>query len=127
VTETKIRNESPIPLQIGLLEVFKEAPAAANHLQETSAAMVILLVAVEVAPKVIDSGREEGNLDRSAATILFVQLVLLDDFFSGDWHLVRASAGAYAAGEAPPGIVLVNVSACKAIRSGNPPQPRFRS
>jgi hypothetical protein len=46
--------------------------------------MVILLVAVEVAPEIVDSGRKEGNLDWSAATILFVQLVLLDDFFAFD-------------------------------------------
>jgi hypothetical protein len=84
VAETEVRNEPPIPFQIGLLQVFQEAPAAADHLQKASAAVVILLVTVEVAPEVVDPGRKEGNLDWSAATILFVQLVLLDDFFAVD-------------------------------------------
>ena len=66
--------------------------------------MVILLVFIEVAPKVVDSGRQEGNLDTSAATILFVDLVLSNDLFAVDGHHVRASAGVYAAGEAPPRI-----------------------
>ena len=45
---------------------------------------MIFLVVIEVAPKIVDSGRQEGNLDRSAATILFVELVLLDDLFAVD-------------------------------------------
>jgi len=54
------------------LEPSEEAAAAANHLQKAAAAVVIFLVLIEVAPKVVDSGRQEGNLDGSAATILFV-------------------------------------------------------
>jgi hypothetical protein len=125
VTETQIRNKSPIPFHVCSLQVFEEPAAAAHHLQEAAAAMMILFVIIEVAPKIIDSGRQEGNLDRCAATILFVELVLLDCFFAIDRHLVRASAGVYAAGEAPPRIVLINVSACKAIKRSYPPQPHF--
>jgi hypothetical protein len=102
VTETQIRNEAPVPFRIGPLQVFQEAAAAANHFQEAAAAVVVFLMLIEVGPKVVDSGRQEGNLDGSAATILFVELELLDDFFAVDGHLVRASAGVYAAGEAPP-------------------------
>ncbi len=104
VTEAKIRKEPPVPLRVCPLQVFKEAAAASNHLQEAAATMVIFFVLIEVAPKVVDSGRQEGNLDRSAATIIFVELVPFNDFFAVDRHLVRASAGVYAAGEAPPRI-----------------------
>jgi hypothetical protein len=86
VAETKVRNEPPIPFQVGPLQVFEEAAAASNHLQEAAAAVMIFLVVVEVAPKIVDSGRQEGNLDRSAATILFVELVLLDDCVAINRH-----------------------------------------
>jgi hypothetical protein len=72
VTETQVRNEPPIPFHVCPLEGLEEAPAASHHFQEAAATVVILLVVVEVAPKVIDSGCQEGNLDRSAASILFV-------------------------------------------------------
>jgi hypothetical protein len=63
VTETKISNEPPIPLRVCPPQVFKEAAAASNHFQEAAATMVIFLVFIEVAPKVVDSGCQEGNLD----------------------------------------------------------------
>jgi hypothetical protein len=94
VTETQVRKEPPIPFHVCLLQVFQEAPTTANHLQKASAAMVIFLMTIEVASKIVDPGRKEGDLDRRAAPILFVQLILLDDFFAIDRHLVRASARA---------------------------------
>ncbi len=124
VTETQIRNYSPIPFQVCPLQVFQEAAAAADHLQEAAAAMVVFLVLIEVAPKAIDSGRQEGNLDGSAATILFVELELLDDFFAVDGHLVRASTGVYAAGEAPPLMCFEKPLAYKSIRREQGSQPR---
>lgn len=124
VSETQIRNQPPVPLQIRPLQVGQEAAAASDHLQEAAAAVVVLLVVVEVAPKIVDSSRKEGNLDRSAATVLFVELILLDNFFAVDGHLVRASAGVYAAGEAPPRMFLKKPLACKSIKKDYPPQPR---
>jgi len=102
VTETQIRNQPPIPIQVRPLQVFEEAAPASDHLQEAAAAVVIFFVLIEVGPKIINSGRQEGSLNSGAATILFVELELLDDFFAFNRHLVRASTGANAAGEAPP-------------------------
>ena len=86
VAETKVRNEPPIPFQIRTLQVLEEAAAASDHLQEAAATVMIFLMLVEVAPKLIDPGRQEGNLDRSAPTIFFVELVFLDDFFAINRH-----------------------------------------
>jgi len=123
VTEAQIRNDPPIPFQVRPLQVFEEAAAAANHLQEAAAAVVIFLVLIEVALQVVDSGRQEGNLDRGAATIIFVDLELLDNFFAVDGHLVRASAGVYAAGEAPPRMCFEKPLACKSIKREHGSQP----
>jgi hypothetical protein len=70
--------------------------------------MVVLLVAVEVGPQIVDAARQEGDLYWGAATILVVKLVLFDYFFAVKWHSVRASAGVYAAGEAPPRMISSN-------------------
>jgi hypothetical protein len=86
VAEAQVRNEPPIPFQISPLQVFEEAAAAANHLQEAAAAMMILLVVVEVAPKIVDPGRQQGDLDRSTPTILFVELIHLDDCVAINRH-----------------------------------------
>ena len=94
VTESKIPDEFPIPLQICLPEILQETTAFPDHLQETSTAVVVLLVPVEVATEVVDAGCQEGDLDWGAPTILFVELVLRDDFFAVDGHSLRASAGA---------------------------------
>jgi hypothetical protein len=111
VTETQVRNEPPIPFKVCPLQVFEESPTTSDHLEEAAAAMVVFLVLVEVGPKIVDPGRKKGNLDGSAAPILFVDLILLDDFLAINGHLVRASAGVYAAGEAPPRMCFTNVLA----------------
>jgi hypothetical protein len=41
---------------------------------------------VEVRPQIVDAGCQESDLDGSAATIVIVELVLLDDFFAVKWH-----------------------------------------
>jgi hypothetical protein len=63
---------------------------------------MIFLVVVEVAAEIVDPCREECDLNRSAASVLVMELMLLDNVFAVDCHLVRASAGVVAAGEAPP-------------------------
>jgi len=41
--------------------------------------VMVLSVVVEVLPKLVDPGGEDGDLDRRAAPVVFVKLVLLDD------------------------------------------------
>jgi hypothetical protein len=111
MTETQIRNELPIPLQILSLQVFQEAATAPHELEKAAATVVILLVPVEVIPQLVDAGCQESDLHGCAASVCLVELVLLDDLFAVNGHLARASTGAYAAGEAPPLMLVVNVSA----------------
>ena len=84
--QTGVCDEAAVPFDVVVLEVLEKAPAPADHLEQAAAAVVILLVGVEVAPEVIDARREERDLDRRAAAVPFMQLVLLDDVVFDDRH-----------------------------------------
>ena len=100
VTESQIREELTVPLDVRSLHVFQKASPTAYHFQKAASAVVILLVRVEVRPEVVDTRCEDRHLDRSAPDVAVVELVLLDDFFSTDRHLFFASAGVCATREA---------------------------
>jgi hypothetical protein len=101
MTEAQIRDDLPISFKVRTPQILQEATTLTDHFEKPAPTVVILLVLIEMAPKVVDSGGQEGDLDRSAAPILVVQLELLDDVFAVDGHSVRASTGVNAAGEAP--------------------------
>jgi hypothetical protein len=86
VTESQLRDDFTVLLDVRFLHVFQKASTAAYHFQEAAAAVMILLVRIEVRPKVVDTRREDRNLDRSAPDVSVMELVLLDDFFSTDRH-----------------------------------------
>ena len=103
MTESQIREDLTVSLYVRSLHVFQKASTAANHFEKAAAAVVILLVRVEVRPQVVDTCCEDRNLDGSAPDVAVVELVLLDDFFSTDRHLFFASAGVCATREAHNG------------------------
>lgn len=88
VPESEVRDELAITFDVGPLQVLEKTTTAPDHLEKAAAAVVIFPVCVEVAPKVVDAGREDRDLDRSASTIVVVELVLLDDVFFDDRHTV---------------------------------------
>jgi hypothetical protein len=96
MTESQIRDDLTVSLDIRALQVFQKASTAAHHLEKAAAAVVILPVRVEVRPKVVDTRREDPNLDGSAPDVTVVELILLDDFVSTDRHFFFASAGVWA-------------------------------
>jgi len=89
VTESQILEDITVSLAVRSLHVFQKASTAAYHLEKAEATVVILLVHVEVRPEeVVDTRCEDRNLDGSAPDVAVVELVLLDDFFSTDRHLI---------------------------------------
>jgi hypothetical protein len=111
MAEAQVRNELPISLQIGLPEILQEPTPPSHHLEEAAAAVMIFFMSVEVPSEMIDPSCQEGNLDRRATPVIFVELVLLDCFLAIDGHSCRASARVETAGEAPPRVVFVQLSA----------------
>jgi hypothetical protein len=100
VTESQIRDDITVSLDVRTLHVLQKASTATYHFQKAAAAVVILLMRVEMRPKVVDTRCEDRNLDGSAPDVTVVELMLLDDFFSTDRHLFFASAGVCATREA---------------------------
>jgi hypothetical protein len=100
VTESQIREDVTVPLDVRSLHVFQKASPTAYHFQKAASAVVILFVRVEVRLEVVDTRCEDRHLDGSAPDVAVVELVLLDDFFSADRHLFFASAGVCATREA---------------------------
>ena len=101
MTESQIRDDFTVSLDVRALQVFQKASTAAYHLEKAAATVVIFLMRVEVRPKVVDARCQDPNLDGGAPDITVVELILLDDFFSTDRHLFFASAGVCATREAP--------------------------
>jgi cell fate (sporulation/competence/biofilm development) regulator YmcA (YheA/YmcA/DUF963 family) len=48
MTESQIRDDLTVSLDVRALQVFQKASTAAHHLEKATAAVVILLVRVEV-------------------------------------------------------------------------------
>jgi hypothetical protein len=63
VTEPELCDELSIALYFCPLHVIEEPATPANHLQQPAAAVMILLVRLEVLVEVVDPVREDGYLD----------------------------------------------------------------
>ena len=92
MSQTEVRDELPVPLDVPTLHVFEKAAPPPDHLEQALAAVMILLVLVEMGPEIVDASREDRDLDGGAPTIAVVELVLLDDVFLDDRHRRRASS-----------------------------------
>jgi hypothetical protein len=90
--QAQVFDQAAVLLDVRLLHVLEKATPPSDHLEQASAAVVILLMSVEVALQIVDSSREDSYLDRVASTIVVVQLVLLDNFFLDDRHTASASS-----------------------------------
>ncbi len=96
MAETEVPDEIAVPLTVRPLEVFQKAPTATHHLEEASSAVMIVLVLIEVAPKIFDTGRKEGDLHSGAPDITIMELILLDNrtlVYTHDLLRLRRSLG----------------------------------
>src|SRR3546814_7515341 len=73
------------------MQVIEQAAAAVDHLQQTTTAVVVVLVGLEVLGQVHDAGGEQGDLDFRRAGVVVAALVFVDDGAGIDGHLVSAS------------------------------------
>ena len=55
----------PVAVDVCALQVVQKTAALANHLEETAAAMVVLLVHAEMISQVVDALREQRDLNAS--------------------------------------------------------------
>jgi len=86
MTQPEVLDQGAVAVHVGPLEVFEQAPPAPHHLEEAPAAVVVVLVSVEVAAKVVDSRGEQRHLHLRTACPVLVGLVLPYDLLFVDSH-----------------------------------------
>lgn len=110
-SQTELGDDGTIPFDVVLLEVTEEVASVTDHLVQTAAAVVVLLVVLEVFGKRVDAEGQDCNLDFRRTGVAFVYLVLFDKsllLFLGNhilhlWFVNSESDVIAAAGEAFPG------------------------
>src|SRR5690606_36364644 len=98
---------------------------ATDHLEQAATAVVVLGVFPEMIRQLVDPGRQQCDLDRRAAAVFRMQLVLLDDFFLIEPHLGSASARVYAGREASP-LLAYHASGIRPVPQAPAPAARTR-
>ena len=78
VPESQFLNDLAVAVDVRPLHVVQQTAALADHLQQPTAAVMILLVRPEVLGQVVDPLGEERNLDAGRAGVGLVRPVLLD-------------------------------------------------
>ena len=91
LSQTELFDDSAVTLYIDLLEVPEQVAAVSDHLEKTAAAVVVLLVGLEMLGKSVDAVGEDCDLDLGGSGVALVGFVLLNDgslFFLGN-HFVH--------------------------------------
>src|SRR5690606_8854836 len=93
--QTELLDQLPVPLNVLLLQVVQKSAALPDHLVQATAGMVVLLVDLQVTGKLVDSLREDGDLDHRRARIRSVSPVSLDNrlfLFAPECHAQRCTS-----------------------------------
>src|SRR5215211_7185363 len=72
-------DERPVAGDIVVLEVAEQPAAAADHLQQAAARVVVVLVNLEMLGELVDARGQQGHLDLGRAGVAFLGRVLGDD------------------------------------------------
>jgi hypothetical protein len=78
IAETKLLDELSVSIDFDALHVVQEPAALSHELEQPLASVVILLVSAEVFGQVVDSFREERDLDRGGTGVGLVSPMLLE-------------------------------------------------
>ena len=73
LTQTQSCDQSTVTLDVLLLEVGQQIAAAANHLHQTTAAVVIVRVLLQVLVQLVDVSGQQSDLDFGGASVLLGQ------------------------------------------------------
>jgi hypothetical protein len=89
VTETKLLDEGSVGLEVTSLEIREQSAASPDHLEEATAAVVVLEMGAEMVGEGIDPLGQEGHLHLGRPGISGVGLVLGRDRLLVEAHAVR--------------------------------------
>src|SRR6266511_3604804 len=77
--QAELLNEGAIALEVALLQVLQEPPAAADELEQAAARVVVLRVRPQVLGQLVDASRQQRDLHFRRAGVALGVAVLADD------------------------------------------------
>ena len=80
LSQAELLNDSTVSLNVNLLEVAKEVTSVTNHLQKTSAAVVVMCVLLQMLVQVVDTACEKSNLYLRRTCVTLVYCILCNNF-----------------------------------------------
>jgi hypothetical protein len=116
-TESELRNKCPIPFDVVAPEVIQQTTATTHEHQQTSTAVMILLVDLQVLREMVDTPREERNLHLRRAGVGLVE-AMLGDRCCGIGHAETGILQVAEAGNLPRRAVGGQVRRFGAVRFG---------
>ena len=86
LAQVQLFDDCAVTLDVDLLQVAKKVTSVTDHLQHAAAAVVVLVVCLEVLGQRVDAMGKDRDLYLGRTGVTFVGLVLVDNellFFSG--------------------------------------------
>jgi hypothetical protein len=78
VPESEFLDDLPVAFDVCTLEVVEQTTTLADHLEQATAAVMVLFVGAKVLGQVIDAFGENRNLNASRSGVGLVRPILLD-------------------------------------------------
>ena len=79
LSDVQLRDDGTVTLDINLLQVVEQVSSVTNHLEQTSAAVVILVVGLQVLGQVVDTVGQKSDLNLRRTGVTLVDGIGLDN------------------------------------------------
>jgi|SRR6185437_15968456 len=87
MTESKLADEPAIPFEVRPLHVVEQPATTTNHLEQSAATVIVLLMGSKVVGQIIDALGEERDLHGGGPAVGLVCSVFFDDRCFDERHL----------------------------------------
>ncbi len=96
-SDAQLSDDRTIPLDVHLHQVVEQVTALANHLQQATTGVVVLLVGTQMIGQIVDALGQNGDLHLGGAGVAFMHSVFLNNcglffFQHGKFHLFCGKA-----------------------------------
>lgn len=90
LTQTQLSDQGTVTVDVLLLQIGQQITAAADHLEQAAAAVVVMLVGLEVLGQVVDTSGQQSNLDlrRTGVTLVEAALAMMGCLSIADFWLM---------------------------------------
>ena len=79
LAQAQLSDQGAVTVDVLLLQIGQQVTAAADHLEQTAAAVVVVLIGLQMLGQVIDPGGQQSNLDLRRAGVALMNSGFFDD------------------------------------------------